>query len=169
MRFITIARTVLAASAVLAVGGAVSQAAPISPFSTANNTEGSASVSALSYNETVDEGNVTVYKGIDGLPWLSHITCKRNFFNEKQLTPEERERMLGCYKDFQDKGQWVGQMTKCNDTKRYFQSWGHHWDSPPDCWNACKGCFEDAVFDQAANFRCWKYEGFSARCHVTYE
>ncbi|KAI1210767.1 uncharacterized protein F4807DRAFT_58186 [Annulohypoxylon truncatum] len=173
MRFTTIVRAVIAVSLTLAAGTGV-LAAPVSsasaPSSAAvENTEGDGYAFALSINDAANEGNVTVDGGLPGLPWLSHIRCIPNFYRGKKVSPVERERLLGCYKKFQEKGEWISKMTKCPDTRRYFQSWGHHWDSPPDCYNACKSCFENSVFDQAANFRCFKYEGITARCHVTYE
>ncbi|KAI1454796.1 hypothetical protein F4805DRAFT_477284 [Annulohypoxylon moriforme] len=171
MRLATIARAVLAASMILAAGGAVSQAAPVLPAPApqppaANNTEGGAEdgafASAYLYNGTADDGNVTTDA-------FSHIRCIQNFFKQKPVEAEEGERLIECYRKYQDKGQWLGKMTKCNGTRKYFQSWGHHWLSAPDCWNACKACFRQAVLDQAGNMRCFKYEGLTARCAFTYE
>ncbi|KAI2464596.1 hypothetical protein F4781DRAFT_436254 [Annulohypoxylon bovei var. microspora] len=161
MYFTAFARAII----LILAAGAASLAAPSTPAA----GDASRGASALSYNSTAGAGNVTINKAIPGLPFLSHIRCEPNFAHGRKVTPVERELLIGCYKMFASTERWLDRMTNCPLTRRYFQTWGHHWDSPPDCYNACKECFQDAVFDQAANLRCSKYEGISARCHVTYE
>ncbi|KAI1444300.1 hypothetical protein F5Y02DRAFT_419159 [Annulohypoxylon stygium] len=172
MRFTTITR---AAIAVLAVATAGSLAAPISPDGTPpipelniTEMENGTFILEAPYNNGTAM-NETEIMGIPPPAGLSHLKCIRNFFRNKKLSPVERESMIGCYKEFEARGEWIGRMTKCNETRRYFQAWGHHWDSPPDCWNACKNCFQSSVFDLVGNLRCLKFEGLTARCSVTYE
>ncbi|KAI1101417.1 hypothetical protein F4804DRAFT_347727 [Jackrogersella minutella] len=149
-------------AAVLIAVGALSAAVP---SATAPPALGRSSRSALSGNGTEASGNATAEGGI---PFLGHIKCIPNFMNGTALTPDEKFVMLGCYPTLWRWG-WISRMVNCPQTNRYFQSWGHHWNSPEDCMNACHECFVDAVADGAANLRCFKYEGITARCHFTYE
>ncbi|KAI1091446.1 hypothetical protein F5B19DRAFT_493362 [Rostrohypoxylon terebratum] len=172
MRFTAITRATIA---VLAVAGAGTLATPISsdgtpPIPELNITEieNGTSVPEVPYNITTSNGT-EITGGIPPPPWLAHLKCIPNFFRNKRLSHAEQQRIMGCYEDYLERGEWIDRMTKCRGTRRYFQAWGHHWDSPVDCWNACQMCFESAVYERAGNLRCFKFEGLTARCAVTYE
>ncbi|KAI2617483.1 hypothetical protein GGR54DRAFT_208828 [Hypoxylon sp. NC1633] len=144
----------LLAATLLAAG--MSVGAPVDLGSTNN---GSASSTIVTGNATTD--------GTEGPPLLTRYRCHPNFQLGDKLSYDDTWLLKDCYK-WMLHGHWVKDPERCVGTDKFLQSYGHHWQNPDDCTNACRECIEGAIGAGIPNARCYKSAGVSAECNVMY-
>ncbi|KAI1471651.1 uncharacterized protein F4812DRAFT_187826 [Daldinia caldariorum] len=100
-------------------------------------------------------------------PFTDDSYCHIQIAPGPNLTEDEKAPLMECYNTIL-RGAWLDQWYHCDNTYRYFKSFGASWNSPDDCYNACKRCFISALHANAANWYCFQIAGFLAQCNVRY-